>query len=138
MIELMLDANVCIRAMRSDGDAERAWLIAHANAACLSSIVLHELYVGAELSARRDHHHALVDELAAQLTVLDFDAPAAKHAAEIRANLQRRGALIGGNDMLIAGHARSLGLKLITSDMRDFRRVDGLRCEDWLASEENI
>ncbi|MEQ1510180.1 MAG: type II toxin-antitoxin system VapC family toxin [Sphingopyxis sp.] len=133
MIELMLDSNVCIRAMRTGGEDVRAWLIAHTDAACLSSIVLHELYVGAELAARREHHRALVDELAAQLAVVDFDATAADHAASIRADLQRRGALIGGNDMLIAGHARSMGLKLITSDLHDFRRIDGLRCEDWLA-----
>lgn len=133
----MLDTNVCIRAMRVGGDDVRAWLIANADAACLSSIVLHELYVGAELAARREHHRALVDEIAVQLAVCDFDASAADHAGNIRADLQRRGTLIGGNDILIAGHARSLGLKLITSDLADFTRVDGLRCEDWLASEEN-
>lgn len=134
----MLDTNVCIRAMRLGGDDVRAWLIANSVACCLSSIALHELYVGAELATRSAHHRALVDELATQLAILDFDASAAADAAHIRADLQRRGALIGGNDILIAGHARSLGLKLITSDLTDFSRVDGLRCEDWLASKENI
>ena len=135
MLELMLDSNVCIRAMRAGGDAIRQWLFAKADVASLSSIVLHELFVGAELAARRDHHKALIGEMAAQLAVVDFDRAAAHHAAGIRADLQRRGALIGGNDMLIAGHARSLELKLITSDLSDFSRVDGLRCEDWLAED---
>ena len=135
MLELMLDSNVCIRAMRAGGQDVLAWLMAHDETACLSSIVLHELYVGAALSARRDHQRAMIGELSAQLAVVDFDTSAADHAAEIRADLQRRGSLIGSNDMLIAGHARCLGLKLITSDLSDFRRVDGLRCEDWLNEE---
>jgi tRNA(fMet)-specific endonuclease VapC len=97
---------------------------------------LHELYVGAELSARPAHHLGLVTELAARLSVLDFDDGAARHAADIRADLTRKGQLIGNNDMLIAGHARSFGLKVITTDLSDFTRVDGLRCEDWLAEEK--
>ena len=79
----------------------------------------------------------LVTELASRLTVLDFDDNAARHAADIRANLSRKGQLIGSNDMLIAGHARSLGLMLVTNDLSDFKRVDGLRCEDWLAETKD-
>lgn len=131
----MLDSNVCIRAMRAGGDDVRAWLAENGDALCLSTIVVHELLVGAELAARRDFHRKLVEELTARLDVRDFGSEAASHAAAIRADLQRKGALIGGNDMLIAGHARSLGLMLITADLADFRRVDGLRCEDWLTED---
>jgi tRNA(fMet)-specific endonuclease VapC len=131
----MLDSNVCIRAMRVGGEGVRAWLAEHSDTLCLSTIVVHELLVGAELAARRDFHLKLIDELTVRLDVRDFDAAAAAHAAAIRAELQRKGGLIGGNDMLIAGHARSLGMTLITSDLQDFRRVDGLRCEDWLADD---
>lgn len=129
----MLDSNVCIRAMRAGGDDVLAWLAENADALCFSTIVVHELMVGAELAARREFHLMLIEELTARLDVRYFDAAAAAHAAAIRADLQRKGGLIGGNDMLIAGHARSLGMTLITSDLADFRRVDGLRCEDWLA-----
>ncbi len=135
MLELMLDSNVCIRAMRAGGQDVVAWIMAHSDTVGLSSIVLHELYVGAALSARRDHQRAMINELSAQLAVLDFDMSAADHAANIRADLQRRGCMIGSNDMLIAGHARSLGLKLITSDLADFRRINGLHCEDWSDEE---
>lgn len=131
----MLDSNVCIRVMRAGGDDVRVWLAEHSDALCLSMIVVHELLVGAELAARREFHLELIKELTARLAVRDFDAAAAGHAANIRAELQRKGALIGGNDMLIAGHARSLDLKLITADLDDFRRVDGLRCEDWLSED---
>jgi tRNA(fMet)-specific endonuclease VapC len=135
-MEAMLDSNVCIRAMRAEGDDVRAWLAEQSEGLCLSTIVVHELLVGAELAARRDFQIKLIRELTARLEVKDFDALAASHAAHIRADLQRRGALIGVNDMLIAGHARSLGLKLITSDLADFARVEGLRCEDWYAETE--
>lgn len=134
-MEAMLDSNVCIRAMRPTGDDVRAWLAERSDGLCLSAIVVHELLVGAELSARRDFQIKLIGELTARLEVRDFNSLAAGHAAHIRANLQRRGELIGVNDMLIAGHARSLDLKLITSDLVDFRRVDGLRCNDWFSEE---
>lgn len=136
MLTSMLDTNVCIQAMRKGGEDIRLRLQSESDWLCLSTIVLHELYVGAELSARPEFHRQMVEELASRLPVLDFDDAAALHAANIRADLQKRGALIGGNDMLIAGHARSLGLKLVTGDLIDFRRVQGLYCEDWL-SEDN-
>jgi tRNA(fMet)-specific endonuclease VapC len=63
--------------------------------------------------------------------VLPFYEPAALHSAEIRANLERRGQRIGGYDALIAGHARSVGLVVVTGNLREFERVEGLRCEDW-------
>ncbi len=137
MFGSMLDTNVCIRAMRRGGEYILERLKSDPEQLCLSTIILNELYVGAELSARPDHHMLLVTELASRLTVLDFDDNAARHAADIRANLSRKGQLIGSNDMLIAGHARSLGLMLVTNDLSDFKRVDGLRCEDWLAETKD-
>jgi tRNA(fMet)-specific endonuclease VapC len=67
------------------------------------------------------------------LEVLAFDEAAADHAADIRATLERKGQPIGGYDLLIAGHARSRGLTVITGNVSEFGRIDGLRCEDWLA-----
>jgi tRNA(fMet)-specific endonuclease VapC len=137
MFGSMLDTNVCIRAMRRGGEYILERLKSDPEHLCLSTIILNELYVGAELSARPDHHMQLVTELASRLTVLDFDDSGARHAADIRADLTRKGQLIGSNDMLIAGHARSLGLMLVTNDLSDFKRVDGLRCEDWLAETKD-
>jgi tRNA(fMet)-specific endonuclease VapC len=68
------------------------------------------------------------------LTVLDFDRRAAEHAGEIYAELGGGGQLIGPYDILIAGHARSLGLVVITGNLGEFGRVSGLRSEDWLAA----
>ena len=107
--------------------------MAEAPALAISTIVLHELQYGAERSERPDFQHQKVAQFANNLTVLAFDSEAALHAAHIKAALAARGNLIGPNDLLIAGHARSLGLKLITNNLREFTRVDGLRCEDWFA-----
>jgi tRNA(fMet)-specific endonuclease VapC len=132
-MKAMLDANVCIRVLRDRPIHIRERFKTEANALAISTIVLHELYYGAERSERPDVQRAKVDAFSAQLSIFDFDSSAAEHAADIKANLATKGNLIGPNDLLIAGHARSLGLKLITGNLKEFARVDGLRCEDWLA-----
>lgn len=73
-----------------------------------------------------------MEDFAARLEVLAFDEAAADHAADIRAELERKGQAIGAYDVLIAGHARSRGLMVVTGKLREFVRVEGLRCEDWL------
>lgn len=93
----------------------------------------HRLLYGAEKSADPVGNRRSVNGLAARLGVLDFDAEAAAHAAEIRAALERQGQVIGPYDLLIAGHARSRGLVVVTGNLREFQRVAGLRSEDWLA-----
>jgi tRNA(fMet)-specific endonuclease VapC len=70
--------------------------------------------------------------MASRLQVLAFDEAAATHAADIIATLRRSGQMIGGYDVQIAGHARSRGLQIVTSNLTEFRRVDGLMSEDWL------
>ena len=106
---------------------------AEAERLCISTVVLTELLVGAGKSAKPVETRREVDRFAARLEVLPFDAPAADHAADIRAVLERQGQGIGAYDALIAGHARSRGLIVVTANLRGFRRVDGLRCEDWLS-----
>jgi tRNA(fMet)-specific endonuclease VapC len=128
----MLDANLCIRVMRDRPARIGQRFKAEAPTLAISTIVLHELVYGAERSDRPEWQHQQVAEFADHLTVYDFDRAAAQHAALIKAELSARGNIIGPNDLLIAGHARSLGLKLITGNLKEFTRVDGLRCEDWL------
>jgi tRNA(fMet)-specific endonuclease VapC len=129
----MLDTNLCIRVLRDRPTAIRERFNLNAESLCISSIVLTELLHGAAKSARPEHHRREVEAFAARLTVLPFDATAADHAADIRAVLERQGRVIGAYDILIAGHARALGLVVITGNLTEFGRVEGLRCEDWLA-----
>ena len=94
-----------------------------------------ELLRGATRSGRPVENRREVESLAAHLAVLDFDDQAASHAADIHADLQAKGLLIGPYDILIAGHARGRGLIVVTGNLGEFRRVAGLRCEDWLADD---
>ena len=98
---------------------------------CTSVVVACELRFGARrlgsavLTAR-------VEQLLEAMAILPFDAPADEHYADIRADLERAGTPIGSHDMLIAAHARSLGLTLVTHNVRKFSRVPGLSVADWL------
>jgi tRNA(fMet)-specific endonuclease VapC len=132
MLRYMLDTNLCIRVLRDKPPAARDRFNREADGLCISSVVLMELFYGAEKSARPEHHRRAIEDFAARLDILAFDAPAAAHAAEIRADLERRGQPIGAYDLQIAGHARSQGLTVVTGNVAEFRRVDGLRSEDWL------
>lgn len=133
MLRYMLDTNLCIRVLRDRPQGLRERFNAEAAALSVSSIVAYELLVGAEKSARPTEIRRQVESFLARLETLPFDDAAAAHAAEIRAALERRGAGIGPYDTLIAGHARSRGLVVVTGNLAEFSRVDGLRSEDWLA-----
>lgn len=97
----------------------------------LSAVVAHELYYGAFRSRRRARNLEVVDGL--RFEVVAFDREDAQHAGEIRATLAAEGKPIGAYDVLIAGQARSRDLTLVTRNIREFRRVAGLRLEDWEA-----
>ena len=133
MLRHLLDTNLCIRVLRDRPRELNERFNLEAEGLCISTIVLTELLHGAAKSSRPEHNRREVERFAARLTVLPFDEAAAGHAADIRAALERKGRRIGGYDLLIAGHARSRGLTVVTGNLSEFERVDGLRCEDWLA-----
>ena len=132
MLRYMLDTNVCIHVMRHPDTPIASRFKENEGGLCISTVTLHELQHGAEKSQRPAFQRALTLELTSRLAVLDFDANAASHSGSIHATLAKAGQLIGAYDMLIAGHARSLGLIVVTNNSKEFTRVDGLRCEDWL------
>ncbi len=131
MLRYMLDTNLCIRVLRDRPETLRERFNREADGLCISTIILTELLYGAAKSARPEQNRPEVERFAARLEVLPFDLEAAGHAAEIRAKLERQGLSIGGYDVLIAGHARSRGLVVVTGTLGEFNRVEGLRCEDW-------
>lgn len=98
---------------------------------CISTLTLAELFYGVEKSAHPARNLAEVEGFAARLEVLDFDGHAAAHTGQIRAELARTSTPIGPYDQMIAGHARSRGLIVVTNNRREFDRVPGLRVEDW-------
>jgi tRNA(fMet)-specific endonuclease VapC len=132
MLRFMLDTNVCIRVLRDRPASARERFNAEAESLCISAVTLAELLHGAAKSDEPAKSRLQVERLTARLEVLTFDQEAAAHYGDIRADLERRGCVIGPYDLMIAGHARSQGLVVITGNLGEFTRVDGLRCEDWL------
>ena len=96
----------------------------------LCSIVKAELWHGARKYGRSDLRLAILAKLFEPFESIAFDDEAARHCADIRHELEVEGALIGPNDLKIAAIARARGLTLVSSD-KEFRRVSGLRFEDW-------
>lgn len=127
----MLDTNIAIYTVKNRPEKVRKAFRRHAGEMCLSAVSLGELVNGAEKSSRVEHNLAIVEGFAAQLEVAPFDNRAAAHFGQLRAELAARGRPIGPYDTMIAAHARSLGLVLVTNNLREFRRVPGLRVENW-------
>jgi tRNA(fMet)-specific endonuclease VapC len=98
----------------------------------ISVITEAELLFGVRLSSRKKANGAAVALLLRHLAVLEWPREAAEHYADIRADLQRRGQLIGANDLLIAAHARCAGAIVVTNNVKDFGRVKGLAVENWM------
>lgn len=98
----------------------------------ISAVTAGELIFGAERSQQKERNLADIEGLFARLEVLDFDSEAAAHFGQIRAELYEAGKPIGPYDMMIAGHARSRGLILVSNNLQEFERVQGLRAENWV------
>ena len=97
----------------------------------LSAVVVAELRYGADYSARRRSNHSRTDALVEEIEPLDFDLRAAATYGRVRAQLEAGGTPSGPNDMLIAAHALSRGLTVVTDNTAEFRRVKGLKVESW-------
>ena len=131
MLKYMLDTNIAIYTVKNRPLKVRKAFRRHAGEMCMSAVSLGELIFGAERSARAEQNLSIVETFAAQLEVPCFDERAAAHFGQLRAELSATGQVIGPYDMMIAGHARSLGLILVTNNLKKFERVPGLRVENW-------
>lgn len=100
----------------------------------MSSVVVAELRYGADKSEHRRRNHTRIDTLIDELPVLPFDAQAARVFGRVRSDLERRGLVLGPYDMLIAAHALAARLVLVTDNVREFGRVQGLQLENWRAA----
>lgn len=132
MLRYLLDSSFCIDLLRDKTPALRERFRDERDHLCTSTIVVQELLYGAEKSAHPSYNRLKVEDFFTRMPVSEFDSAAAGHAAHIRADLTKRGCQIGAYDALIAGHARSLNLTVITGNLGEFTRVEGLRCEDWV------
>jgi len=131
MSRYMLDTDMCSYVMkRNDMVVKRLERLA-VDEVCISVISKAELLFGIELSPRREQDGNALSAFLQYAEVVDFSDRAAIFYAKVRADLQKRGTMIGANDLLIAAHALSLGLTLVTNNTREFRRVRDLVVENW-------
>ena len=130
----MLDTDTCIFLMRGASQRLEAKVQSVPLAQqVMSAVTFAELSYGVQASAtaKRKQNQAILDSLALHLAVLDWPQDAAKHYAEIRADLKKRGAQLGAADLMIAAHARAMGAIVVTNNVKDFGRVKGLEVENW-------
>ena len=132
MPRYMLDTDTCSYIMRRASDTLLKRLRkTPVSDVCISVITKSELLFGVEISPRRQHDQAALEAFLRYVEVMDFPDEAAPHYANIRGHLKTRGTMIGANDLLIAAHARCLGLILVTNNTREFARVPKLKIENW-------
>ncbi|SMN00102.1 VapC toxin protein [uncultured Candidatus Thioglobus sp.] len=98
----------------------------------ISSITLSELIHGVEKSQRQKNNRLTLENFISRLNVLDYTPKASQQYGIIRAELEKKGTPIGVNDLHIAGHAISEGLIVVTNNEKEFKRVDGLKVENWV------
>jgi len=130
----MLDTDTCIFLMRGESPALAARVQSvPLQQQVMSAVTFAELTYGVQASAaaKRKQNQSVLDSLVLHLAVLDWPQDAAKHYAEIRTDLKKRGAQLGAADLMIAAHARAMGAIVVTNNVKDFERVKGLEVENW-------
>ncbi len=133
MTRFLLDTNICIDLLRSGTRKTLARLRRYEiDQIAISAITFAELKYGVAKSARPAHHELLLVQFCAPLAILPFDHAAAEKYGQVRAALEQAGTPIGPLDTLIASHALALDATLVTSNEREFRRLDGLQIENWI------
>lgn len=133
MLKYMLDTNIIIYVIKNRPEIARKKFKQHQDQMCISSITWGELVYGAERSSKPEQNLADIEGMASRMDILPFDSAAANHFGQVRAELYKAGKPIGPYDMMISGHARSLGLTLVTNNIKEFERVPGLRLENWVS-----
>jgi tRNA(fMet)-specific endonuclease VapC len=132
-MKYMLDTNTCIYIIKKKPvKVIRRFEKVRIPNIGISSITLSELFYGVEKSSQPHKNHLALALFAAPLTILSYDPTAFPYYGEIRCHLERQGTPIGALDLLIAAQALSEGCILVTNNEREFRRVPGLKIENWV------
>ena len=131
-MQYLLDTNICIYIIKGQPEATIARFRREPlNSIGISSITLAELQYGIAKSAFPERNKSALGKFLLPLIVLPFDSAASQHYGSLRAELERQGKPIGALDMLIAAHALSENLIVVTNNETEFGRVPGLRMENW-------
>ena len=128
----MLDTNICIYIIKHKPESVyRRLMKIRPEDVCISSITYSELSYGVEKSEQKDRNRLALTLMLSNIEILEFDTAAAEEYGNIRARLEKTGTLIGSLDMLIAAHAKASGCTLVTNNLKEFSRVEGLKAENW-------
>lgn len=130
-MKYMLDTNMCIYAQKHMGNVVSNIQKHIESGICISSITLAELEYGIWKSVNKEKNRISLMQFISVIDILPFDKNAAEEYGKICAELSSKGNKIGYMDMLISAHAKSTDLIVVTHNMREFSRVDGLTAEDW-------
>ncbi len=131
-MKYMLDTNICIYAIKNKPESViRKIMEQNPEDLCISVVTYAELMHGVEKSQAVEKNRVALSLFLSAITILDFDNRAAEAYAQIKAQLEKKGTPIGPMDSLIAGHAKSQKLILVTNNTREFSRVTELQLEDW-------
>lgn len=129
----MLDTNICIFIMKHKPENVIKKFMEHdPGDICISSITYAELIHGVEKSQAREKNMLALTVFLSEIPILPFDDLAAQVYGGIKAGLQKKGIPIGPLDTLIAAHAKSLDLVLVTNNKKGFSRIKGLEIDDWV------
>ena len=128
----MLDTNICIYVIKRKPLEILSKFNQHSGQLAISSITLAELVHGAEKSEFVERNLRTVEDFCSRLEVLAYGDKAAAHYGSIRSDLEKKGQVIGVNDLHIAGHARSESLILVSNNLKEFNLVDALRTDNWI------
>jgi len=130
-VKYLLDTNTCIFLMKNLVSVVERYKTKKPDGIAISAITAAELHFGVYNSSAPGKNGTNLSNFLIGVSLLEFDGVAAAEYGRIRANLRRQGTPIGSFDMLIAAHAKSAGLTLVTNNTREFARVSGLTLEDW-------
>ena len=131
-MKYMLDTSICIYAIRHK--PEKVFLRLQETDpedVCISAVTYAELVHGVEKSSAAEKNRVALSLLFSNIEIMSFDISAADAYGKIRADLETKGAPIGPLDMMIAGHAQSLGCTVVTNNTKEFSRVNDLKIENW-------
>ncbi len=131
-MEYLLDTNICIYIIKKRPvKVLQIFESLSPGSVAISSITLAELHYGIEKSSNPERNKDALDQFVTPLEIIDFDYFATLEYGKIRADLEKKGTPIGPLDTLIAAHARSLKLMLVTNNEREFERIPGLKIVNW-------
>ncbi len=132
-MNFLIDTNICIYIInRHPPEVIQKFKDSEVGQIAISSITVSELQYGVSKSKYREHNLKRLEEFLTPFQILPYDEYAAKYYGEIRSQLENQGTIIGPLDLLIAAHALSQNLILVTNNEKEFKRIPSLKVENWV------